>query len=144
MSINNWFWLNYKIPSLLMSYTTTSSNKWVKNIFYVNSFRINSQFHIPETLQKLANYCGQIWLISFIYIVLYLIICWKLTYLHNLSQHYLYKNQFVKKNTHLIYQFTGSHRVMFTLFDAVFLHPLRLHSIHLCLRGIDCPNSLCV
>lgn len=67
MSINNWFWLNYKIPSLLMSYTTTSSNKWVKNIFYVNSFRINSQFHIPETLQKLANYCGQIWLISFIY-----------------------------------------------------------------------------
>lgn len=79
-----------------------------------------------------------------LYIVLYLIICRKLTYLHNLSQHYLYINQFVKKNTHLIYQFTGSHRVMFTLFDAVFLHPLRLHSIHLCLRGIDCPNSLCV
>lgn len=67
MSINNWFWLNYKIPSLLMSYTTTSSNKWVKNIFYVNSFRINSKFNIPETLQKLSNYCGQIWLISFIY-----------------------------------------------------------------------------
>lgn len=67
MSINNWFWLNYKITLLLMTYTTVSANKWVKNIFYVNSFRINSQFNVPETLQKLANYCGQIWLISFIY-----------------------------------------------------------------------------
>lgn len=67
MSINNWFWLNYKITLLLMTYTTVSANKWVKNIFYVNFFGINSQFNVPETLQKLANYCGQIWLISFIY-----------------------------------------------------------------------------
>lgn len=67
MSINNWFWLNYKITLLLMTYTTVSANKWVKNIFYVNFFGINSQFNVPETLQKLANYCGKIWLISFIY-----------------------------------------------------------------------------
>lgn len=43
-----------------MTYTTVSANKWVKNIFYVNFFGINSQFNVPETLQKLANYCGQI------------------------------------------------------------------------------------